>query len=70
MCDCYNDHRSHRAIGKILRPHQTAYIPQRQNLSIGTLSDLRRQALEAWTVGVSVKLQIRWERGFANKHTM
>ncbi len=64
MCDCYNDHRSHRARGKILRPHHTAYI------SIGTLSDLRRLSSGGLFDCVSFKSLFCWERDFANKYTI
>jgi len=71
MCDCYNDHRSHRAKGQdtASSPHGL-YNLNAEVLSIGTLSDLRRLSSRGLFDCVSFKSLFCWERGFANKHTI
>jgi len=71
MCDCYNDHRSHRARGQdtASSPHGL-YNLNAEVLSIGTLSDLRRLSSRGLFDCVSFKSLFCWERGFANKHTI
>ncbi len=71
MCDCYNDHRSHRAKGQdtASSPHGL-YNLNAEVLSIGTLSDLRRLSSRGLFDCVSFKSLFCLERGFANKHTI
>ena len=71
MCDCYNDHRSHRAKRQdtASSPHGL-YNLNAEVLSIGTLSDLRRLSSRGLFDCVSFKSLFCWERDFANKHTI
>jgi len=71
MCDCYNDHRSHRVRGQdTASSSHDLYNLNVKVLSIETLSDLRRLSSRGLFDCVSFKSLFCWERGFVNKHTI
>jgi len=71
MCDCYNDHRSHR-----VKRQDTAFSSHDlynlnvEVLSIETLSNLRRLSSQDLFDCISFKSLFCWERDFVNKHTI